>query len=297
MIRKGIILAGGHGTRLHPVTRAVSKQLMAVYDKPMIYYPLGTLMLAGITDYLIITTPHDRALFETLLKDGSQWGLRIRYAVQAEPRGLAEAFLIGEDYIAGEPVAMILGDNIFYAEGLGGILKRAVALDNGAKIFAYYVQDPERYGVVEFDENGKAIRLQEKPEQPRSSYAVTGLYIYDGKVSDLARRLKPSARGELEITALNQEYLGRGELEVEILGRGVAWLDTGTHNSLLEAANFVATIERRQGLKVCCPEEIAYRRGWITTEQLQALAKPLLGTEYGQYLERLTRQDKRYLSL
>ena len=296
MIRKGIILAGGHGTRLHPVTRAVSKQLMAVYDKPMIYYPLGTLMLAGITDYLIITTPQDRALFEALLKDGRQWGLRIQYAVQEEPRGLAEAFLIGADYIAGEPVAMILGDNIFYAEGLGGMLKRAVALDRGAKVFAYYVQDPQRYGVVEFDEQGHVASLQEKPEQPRSSYAVTGLYIYDGKVSDMARRLKPSARGELEITALNQEYLARGELSVEILGRGVAWLDTGTHNSLLEAANFVATIERRQGLKICCPEEIAYRRGWISTEQLRSLAQPLLGTEYGQYLSQLTRQDKRYLS-
>ena len=296
MIRKGIILAGGHGTRLHPVTRAVSKQLMAVYDKPMIYYPLGTLMLAGITDYLIITTPQDRALFEALLKDGRQWGLRIQYAVQEEPRGLAEAFLIGADYIAGEPVAMILGDNIFYAEGLGGMLKRAVALDRGAKVFAYYVQDPQRYGVVEFDEQGHVASLQEKPEQPRSSYAVTGLYIYDGKVSDIARRLKPSARGELEITALNQEYLTRGELSVEILGRGVAWLDTGTHNSLLEAANFVATIERRQGLKICCPEEIAYRRGWISTEQLRSLAQPLLGTEYGLYLSQLTRQDKRYLS-
>ncbi|MDH5512091.1 MAG: glucose-1-phosphate thymidylyltransferase RfbA [Gammaproteobacteria bacterium] len=296
MIRKGIILAGGHGTRLHPVTRAVSKQLMAVYDKPMIYYPLGTLMLAGITDYLIITTPQDRALFEALLKDGRQWGLRIQYAVQEEPRGLAEAFLIGADYIAGEPVAMILGDNIFYAEGLGGMLKRAVALDRGAKVFAYYVQDPQRYGVVEFDEQGHVASLQEKPEQPRSSYAVTGLYIYDGKVSDMARRLKPSARGELEITALNQEYLTRGELSVEILGRGVAWLDTGTHNSLLEAANFVATIERRQGLKICCPEEIAYRRGWISTEQLRSLAQPLLGTEYGLYLSQLTRQDKRYLS-
>jgi len=296
VIRKGIILAGGHGTRLHPVTRAVSKQLMAVYDKPMIYYPLGTLMLAGITDYLIITTPQDRALFEALLKDGRQWGLRIQYAVQEEPRGLAEAFLIGADYIAGEPVAMILGDNIFYAEGLGGMLKRAVALDRGAKVFAYYVQDPQRYGVVEFDEQGHVASLQEKPEQPRSSYAVTGLYIYDGKVSDMARRLKPSARGELEITALNQEYLTRGELSVEILGRGVAWLDTGTHNSLLEAANFVATIERRQGLKICCPEEIAYRRGWISTEQLRSLAQPLLGTEYGLYLSQLTRQDKRYLS-
>lgn len=296
MIRKGIILAGGRGTRLHPLTAAVSKQLMSVYDKPMVYYPFGTLMLAGIKEFLVITTPQDRELFEKLLGDGNQWGLKISYAVQAEPRGLAEAFVIGEAFIAGEPVVMILGDNIFYAEGLAGILKRSMELKQGAKIFAYYVQDPERYGVVEFDPEGKVRQLQEKPAQPRSSYAVTGLYLYDGNVSEMARRLKPSVRGELEITALNQAYLERGLLQVEVLGRGVAWLDTGTHDSLLEASNFVATIERRQGLKICCPEEIAYRCGLITAEQLKKLAQPLLNSDYGQYLLRLTRENKRYLS-
>lgn len=296
MISRGIILAGGRGTRLHPLTSAVSKQLMAVYDKPMIYYPLGTLMLAGIKEYLIITSPPDRALFEAALGDGSRWGLSIHYAIQSEPRGLADAFLIGESFIKGEPVAMILGDNIFYAEGLGSTIKRCLNLNRGAKIFAYYVKDPQRYGVVEFDADGGVLGLEEKPTQPRSSYAVTGLYLYDGNVSNIARTLKPSARGELEITSLNQAYLKKGALDVEILGRGVAWLDTGTHDSLLEAANFVATIERRQGLKVCCPEEIAYRCGFITRDQLEALAERLSSSEYGQYLLKLMREDRRYLS-
>jgi glucose-1-phosphate thymidylyltransferase len=296
MIRKGIILAGGRGTRLYPTTSTVSKQLMAIYNKPMIYYPLGTLMLAGIDDFLVITTPQDHDQYEALLGDGDQWGLKISYAVQREPRGLAEAFLIGEDYIAGAPVALILGDNVFYAEGLGNMLKRSIGLAKGAKVFAYYVQDPQRYGVVEFGEDGKALRLQEKPERPSSSYALTGLYLYDGNVSNMAKRLSPSTRGELEITALNQQYLDRGELDVEILGRGVAWLDTGTHDSLLEASNFVATIERRQGLMICCPEEIAYRRGLITREQVEELAQPLLGSEYGRYLVKLIREDKRYIS-
>lgn len=296
MIRKGIILAGGRGTRLYPTTSTVSKQLMAIYNKPMIYYPLGALMLAGIDDFLVITTLQDHDQYEALLGDGSQWGLRISYAVQREPRGLAEAFLIGEDYIAGAPVALILGDNVFYAEGLGNMLKRSIGLTKGAKVFAYYVQDPQRYGVVEFGDDGKALLLEEKPERPRSSYAVTGLYLYDGSVSNMAKRLSPSVRGEFEITALNQLYLDRGELDVEILGRGVAWLDTGTHDSLLEASNFVATIERRQGLMICCPEEIAYRRGLITREQVEELAQPLLGSEYGLYLLKLIREDRRYIS-
>lgn len=296
MIRKGIILAGGSGTRLYPLTRGFSKQLIPVYDKPMVYYPLGTLMLAGLTDFLVITTPQDHRLFEALLRDGSQWGIRIAYASQPEPKGLAEAFLIGEKFIAGDPVALILGDNIFYGEGLGNILKKSMTLRQGAKIFAYYVKDPERYGVVEFSDGGKVRSLEEKPANPKSSYAVTGLYLYEGGVCDIARHIKPSSRGELEITALNQTYLDEGKLAVEILGRGVAWLDTGTHDSLIEAGNFIATIERRQGLKICCPEEIAYRLGLIDTPQLLRLAQPMLKTEYGQYLLRLTQQEKRYLS-
>jgi len=296
VIRKGIILAGGSGTRLYPLTRGFSKQLIPVYDKPMIYYPLGTLMLAGVTDFLMITTPQDRHIFESMLRDGSQWGIRITYTVQPEPKGLAEAFLIGEKFIAGEPVALILGDNIFYGEGLGNILKKSMVLQQGAKIFAYYVKDPERYGVVEFNDDNKVLSLEEKPAKPRSSYAVTGLYLYDGGVCDIARRIRPSPRGELEITALNQAYQQQSKLTVEILGRGIAWLDTGTHDSLIEAANFVATIERRQGLKICCPEEIAYRLGLIDAAQLLDLAQPLLKTEYGQYLLRVTQQDKRYLS-
>lgn len=296
MIRKGIILAGGSGTRLYPLTRGFSKQLIPVYDKPMVYYPLGTLMLAGVSEFLVITTPQDRHLFEEVLQDGSQWGIRITYAVQHEPKGLAEAFLIGEKFVGGEPVALILGDNIFYGEGLGSILKKSLELQQGARIFAYYVNDPERYGVVEFGDGDKVRSLEEKPAKPKSSYAVTGLYLYDGSVCDIARRIKPSSRGELEITSLNQAYLEQGKLAVEILGRGIAWLDTGTHDSLIEAGNFVATIERRQGLKICCPEEIAYRLGLIDTLQLLHLAQPMLKTEYGQYLLRLTQQDKRYLS-
>jgi len=296
MIRKGIILAGGSGTRLYPLTRGFSKQLIPVYDKPMVYYPLGTLMLAGVSEFLVITTRQDRHLFEEVLQDGSQWGIRITYAVQHEPKGLAEAFLIGEKFVGGEPVALILGDNIFYGEGLGSILKKSLELQQGARIFAYYVNDPERYGVVEFGDGDKVRSLEEKPAKPKSSYAVTGLYLYDGSVCDIARRIKPSSRGELEITSLNQAYLEQGKLAVEILGRGIAWLDTGTHDSLIEAGNFVATIERRQGLKICCPEEIAYRLGLIDTLQLLHLAQPMLKTEYGQYLLRLTQQDKRYLS-
>ncbi len=287
MVTKGIILAGGHGTRLYPVTHAVSKQLLPVYDKPMIYYPLTALMLTGITKILVITRPEERQLFEALLGDGKKWGLNVSYAVQSEPRGLAEAFLIGERFIAGDPVSLILGDNIFYGEGLGRILRNAARLETGAKVFAQFVKDPERYGVAEFDRKGRVISIEEKPAHPRSHYAVTGLYFYDGGVCEVARNLKPSARGELEITSVNQAYLARGNLEVELLGRGIAWLDTGTHEALLEATNFVASIQHRQGLQVASPEETAFRMGLIDAAQLRRLAAAMSKTEYGGYLERL----------
>lgn len=288
--QKGIILAGGSGTRLHPITRAVSKQLLPVYDKPMIYYPLATLMLAGIREVLVINTPHEQAMFQRLLGDGSQWGIDIRYAVQPSPDGLAQAFTIGRDFIDGKPSCLVLGDNIFYGHGFTERLKRAAAREHGATVFGYWVRDPERYGVAEFDAAGKVIGLEEKPAQPKSHYAVTGLYFYDGRVCDYAASLKPSARGELEITDLNRCYLDDDSLHLEQLGRGFAWLDTGTHESLMEAGNYIETIENRQGLKVCCPEEIAYVNGWIDTEQLLALATPLAKTGYGQYLQQLTRQ-------
>lgn len=295
MIRKGIILAGGSSSRLYPVTRSISKQLMPVYDKPMIYYPLSTLMLGEITDILVITRPEEQHLFQCLLRDGSQWGIHICYATQSEPRGLADAFLIAERFIAGDPVALILGDNIFYSEGLGKLVRSGASLETGACICAYYVKDPTQYGVVEF-ENGRIKSIEEKPSRPKSSYAVTGLYFYDSQVCRIARDVKPSHRGELEITAVNQAYLRHESLRVEVLGRGTAWLDTGTHDSLLEAGNFVATIERRQGLKICCPEEIAYRQGLITSKQLEALAQPLLHTEYGRYLADLLKEEKQYRS-
>lgn len=293
---RGIILAGGTGTRLHPVTRSVSKQLVPVYDKPLVYYPLSTLMLAGIVDILVITTEHDQNSFKTLLGSGSQWGINIHFAVQEQPRGIAEAFLIGERFIAEEPVVLILGDNIFYGEGFGNMLRSTCYIDWGARVFAYYVQDPERYGVVEFEGTGKVISLAEKPKQPRSSYAVTGLYCYDGQVAEIAKEIRPSPRGELEITSVNQWYLENSELDVQVLGRGIAWLDTGTHDSLLEASNFVAAIERRQGLKISCPEEIAFRRNLIDEEQLLRLAASMSKTEYGRYLKALVQQDKRYIA-
>ncbi|QAU24933.1 glucose-1-phosphate thymidylyltransferase [Dyella sp. M7H15-1] len=285
--RKGIILAGGSGTRLYPITQAISKQLLPVYDKPMIYYPLSVLMLAGMREILMINTPHEQALFQRLLGDGSQWGIDIRYAAQPSPDGLAQAFVIGKDFIGNAPSCLVLGDNIFYGVGLTERLKRATAREHGATIFGYWVKDPQRYGVAEFDPQGRVIGIEEKPVQPKSQYAVTGLYFYDQRVCHYAADLKPSARGELEITDLNCCYLEDGSLHLEQLGRGYAWLDTGTHESMMEAGNYIQTIENRQGLKVCCPEEIAYLNGWIDAEQVMRLATPLIKTGYGQYLVQL----------
>jgi len=288
---KGIILAGGSGTRLHPLTLSVSKQLMPVYDKPMIYYPIATHMLSGIRDILIITTPQDAPLFQNLLGDGSQWGLNINYAPQPAPEGLAQAFIIGEQFIGNSPVSLVLGDNIFYGHGLAGTLKSAAARESGATVFAYYVRDPERYGVVTFDKKGKATDLEEKPKIPKSNYAVTGLYFYDNDVVDIAKNITPSHRGELEITDVNKKYLERELLNVEQLGRGTAWLDTGTHDSLLDAANYIHVMEKRQGLKISCPEEISYRMGYISAEQLETLAQPLIKNGYGQYLLSILNQE------
>ena len=281
---KGIILAGGSGTRLYPLTQAISKQLLPVYDKPMIYYPLSVLMLAGIREVLVINTPHEQALFKALLGDGSQWGMRIEYAVQPSPDGLAQAYLIGEQFVAGQPSCLVLGDNIFHGPGLTAMLKRASERPHGATVFGYWVRDPERYGVAAFDEGGRVVDIEEKPASPRSNYAITGLYFYDGRASEFARALKPSPRGELEITDLNRRYLEEATLQLEKLGRGYAWLDTGTHQSLLEASNYIETIEARQGLRVCCPEEIAWNNGWIDDVQLEQLAQPLAKNGYGRYL-------------
>lgn len=289
--RKGIILAGGSGTRLYPATLATSKQLLTVYDKPMIYFPLTSLMLAGLRDLLIITTPEDAIQFESLLGDGSQWGINIQFAVQPSPDGLAQAFLIGREFIAHDPCALILGDNIYHGHDLQPLLNSAVAREKGASVFAYHVNDPERYGVVEFDADHRAISIEEKPSEPKSNYAVTGLYFYDENVCDIAAQVQPSARGELEITDVNQHYLDEGQLHVELMGRGFAWLDTGTHDSLLEAGSFIATLQKRQGLQVACPEEIAFWNGWIDAEQVLRLAKPLAKNGYGQYLLNLIQRD------